>query len=68
MTDETPLDLRARAERVLRLVRTISNDRARGNLLDYAQGLVERAEQLEQQAPAVTADIDAGEIRPPEVC
>ena len=68
MTDETPLELRARAGRVLRLARTISNDGARGNLLDYAQELVERAEHLEHQDLAVTADIDSGEVRPREAC
>ena len=51
MSDELPsAALRVKAARVLRLTRTVADEKARASLLDYAQELVDRAEQLEQEA------------------
>jgi hypothetical protein len=50
MSEEAPSTvLRSKAARVLRLARSVADERARASLLDYVQELIERAEQLEQE-------------------
>ena len=51
--NDTPEILRAKSAQVIKLALTISNERARAGLLDYAQDLLDQARQLEQQATTI---------------
>jgi hypothetical protein len=60
MTEEASSNvLRAKAARVLRLAHTVTDERARASLLDYVQELIDRADQLEQQAAPRAPDLAA---------
>jgi hypothetical protein len=54
---ETSAILRSRAAQVVRLAHTISNDSGRAALLDYAQWLLTKARQVEQQAEAMPTTV-----------
>jgi hypothetical protein len=67
--NETPQTLRAKSAQGIKLAITMSNERARLGLLDYAQELLDQARQLEQAATNITVvviDPDiAGEKKTP---
>ncbi len=47
--NETPETLRAKSAQVIKLALTMSNEKARDGLLDYAQALLDQARDLERQ-------------------
>ena len=52
--NDTPETLRAKSVQLVKLALTVSNEKAKEGLLEYAQHLLDRARQLEQAAANIT--------------
>ena len=56
--NETPETLRAKSAQVAKLALTVANEKARLDLLEYAQELLDQAQQLERTAANLAVVVD----------